>query len=86
MEGTNFSLEVVLVLEDGVKVRVHADAVGKHLFLMVEERVSAEVVSKVNLLVHGGARGIPSLRRSTRSIRSASHRCDAELEEEEGFF
>lgn len=43
---------MVLVLEDGVVVSVHADAIGEHLLLVVEEGVGAEVVREVDALVH----------------------------------
>ena len=54
--------EMVLVLEHGVVVGVHADAVGEHLLLVVEVRVCAEVVGEVDTLVNGrsaaGASGV----------------------------
>lgn len=43
---------MVLVLEDGVVVSVHADAIGEHLLLVVEEGVGAKVVREVDALVH----------------------------------
>lgn len=45
----------MFVFKDGIKVSVHANTVGEHLLLMVEERVGAEVVSIVNLFGDGGA-------------------------------
>lgn len=42
----------MLVLEDGVVVSVHADAIGEHLLLVVEKGVGAEVIREVDTLVH----------------------------------
>lgn len=57
---------MVLVVGDGVVVGIHADTVGEHLLLVVEEGVGAEVVGVVHTLVHcRPARG--------RLVRKASH-------------
>lgn len=57
---------MVLVVGDGVVVGIHADTVGEHLLLVVEEGVGAEVVGVVHALVHcRPARG--------RLVRKASH-------------
>lgn len=56
----------MLVVGDGVVVGIHADTVGEHLLLVVEEGVGAEVVGVVHALVHC---------RPARSllVRKASH-------------
>ena len=46
---------MVLVLEDGVVVSVHADTIGEHLLLVVEEGVGAEVIGKVDAFIHRSA-------------------------------
>lgn len=45
-------MEVVLVLKNGVVVSVHANSIGEHLLLVVEKGVGAEVIGKVDALVH----------------------------------
>lgn len=50
-------LEMVFILENGVVVGVHPNAVAEHLFLVVEEAIGAEIVSEINALVHGAVRG-----------------------------
>lgn len=57
---------MVLVVGDGVVVGIHADTVGEHLLLVVEEGVGAEVVGVVHALVH--CRPARS-----RLVRKASH-------------
>lgn len=56
-KSSNLSGKVMLVLENGVVIRVHANAVGEHVLLMVEKGVSAEIVGEIDVLVHrrGGA-------------------------------
>lgn len=45
-------MEVVLVLKDGVEVRVHANSVGEHLLLVVKEGVGAKILGKIHSLIH----------------------------------
>lgn len=50
---------MVLVLENGIEIGIHPDAVAEHILLVVEKAISAEIVSKISSLVHytvgGGA-------------------------------
>jgi hypothetical protein len=46
------SLEVMLVLEDGVVVSVHADSVREHLLLVVQKRIGAEILREIHAFVH----------------------------------
>lgn len=70
---------MVLVLEDGVVVSVHADAIGEHLLLVVEEGVGAKVVREVDALVHrrrGAAAAADAVGARTvagRAIPEAAH-------------
>ena len=52
------AMEVVLVLENGVVVSVHANSIGELLLLVVEEGVGAEVVGEVNAFLHRGAASV----------------------------
>ena len=52
------AMEVVLVLENGVVVSVHADSIGELLLLVVEEGVGAEVVGEVDAFLHRGAASV----------------------------
>lgn len=42
------------VLKNSIEVSVHANPIGEHLLLVVEERVGAEVLCIVNVFVDGG--------------------------------
>lgn len=67
---------MVLVLEDGVVVSVHADAIGEHLLLVVEEGVGAKVVREVDALVHrrrGAADAVGARTVAGRAIPEAAH-------------
>lgn len=55
MEKADLAIEVVFVLENGIEVSVHANPIGEHLLLVVKERIGAEVLRIVNVLVNGGA-------------------------------
>jgi len=46
---------VVFVLKDGVEVSVHANTIGEHLLLVVEEGIGAEVIGVVNVFGDRGA-------------------------------
>lgn len=46
------AMEVVLILENGVVVSVHANSIGEHLLLVVKKGVGAEVVGEVDAFVH----------------------------------
>ena len=48
---------MVLVLENGVVVGVHPNAVAEHLLLVVEEAIGAEIVGEINALVYGAVGG-----------------------------
>lgn len=48
---------MMLVLENGVVIGVHPNAVAKHLLLVVEEAIGAEIVGEINALVHGAVGG-----------------------------
>lgn len=80
-EGLDLSLEMVLVLEDGIEVGVHADTVGEHLLLVVQVRVRAEVVGEVDVLVHNGAGTGPARRWLARSVRRTPHHDSSDVEE-----
>lgn len=54
------SLEVMLVLEDGVEVSVHADSIREHLLLVVEEGIGAEIIREIHALVHRGSVSVPA--------------------------
>lgn len=53
----------MLVLEDRVVVSVHTDTIRKHLLLVIEKGIGAEILRKIHLLVH---------RRSSSIIGGAS--------------
>ena len=72
----------MLVLEDGVEISVHANAIAKHLFLVVEEGVSAEVLSEVHVLVHRRRRRRTSA--VSAAVRKAPHLFVAVEREREG--
>ena len=55
------SFEVMLVLEDGVVVSVHADTIREHLLLVVEKSVGTEVLCKIQFLVHHRHRSSSSI-------------------------
>ena len=64
---------MVLVARDSVEVRVHTHPVGKHLFLVVQISIGAEVVSEIDSLVNlrrGGGR----LRGPDAPVLPCSHR------------
>ena len=44
----------MLVLEYGIEISVHANPIGKHLLLVVEKSIGAEVICKINAFVNGG--------------------------------
>ena len=69
------SAEMVLVLEDGVVVGIHTNSIGKHLLLVIEKTVSAEIVGEVDALVNdSGAAAVHSGRTITGDAgRRASH-------------
>lgn len=48
---------MVLVLENGVVVGVHPNAVAEHLLLVVEEAIGAEIVGEINALVYDAVGG-----------------------------
>lgn len=48
---------MVFVLKNGVVVGVHADSVGEHLLLVVEESISTEVISEIHTFVDCGTSG-----------------------------
>ncbi|KAB2607394.1 protein arginine N-methyltransferase PRMT10-like [Pyrus ussuriensis x Pyrus communis] len=52
------AMEVVLVLENGIVVNVHADSIGKLLLLVVVEGIGAEVVGEVDAFLHQGATSV----------------------------
>ncbi|KAB2635944.1 protein arginine N-methyltransferase PRMT10-like [Pyrus ussuriensis x Pyrus communis] len=52
------AMEVVLVLENGVVVSVHADSIGKLLLLVVVEGIGAEVVGEVDAFLQQGASSV----------------------------
>ncbi|KAB2618510.1 protein arginine N-methyltransferase PRMT10-like [Pyrus ussuriensis x Pyrus communis] len=52
------AMEVVLVLENGVVVSVHADSIGELLLLVVAEGIGAEVVGEVDAFLHQGAASV----------------------------
>lgn len=52
---TNLVFEVVFVFKNGIEVSVHANTVGEHLLLVVEEGVGAEVLGIVDVFVDSGA-------------------------------
>lgn len=46
---------MVLVLEDGVEISVHANSVREHLLLVIKKGVGAKILSEIHILVdHGG--------------------------------
>lgn len=64
----------MLVLKNGVEVSVHANAIGKHILLVVEEGIGAEVLSIIDALVDGrntpGNGGVcRAAHRTLRSLR-----------------
>lgn len=48
---------MVFILENGVVVGVHSNAVAEHLLLVVEETIGAEIVGEIDALVHDAVRG-----------------------------
>jgi len=46
---------VFFVVEDGVEVSVHANTIGEHLLLVIEESIGAEVIGVVNVFGNRGA-------------------------------
>lgn len=46
------SLEMMLVLKNSIVISVHTDSITKHLFLVVKESVSAEVIGKISSFIH----------------------------------
>lgn len=49
-------MEVMPVPKHGIEISVHANAVGEHLFLVVQKGVGAEVVGEIHAFVHEGAK------------------------------
>ncbi|KAB2632958.1 protein arginine N-methyltransferase PRMT10-like [Pyrus ussuriensis x Pyrus communis] len=52
------AMEVVLVLENGVVVSVHADSIGELLLLVVAKGIGADVVGEVDAFLHQGAANV----------------------------
>lgn len=48
---------MMFVLKNGVEVGVHADSIGEHLLLVVEESISTEILSEIHSFVYSGGGG-----------------------------
>lgn len=66
--GEYLASEVAFVFKNGVEISVHANAVGEHLLLVVEESIGAEVISVVDVF---GDRGAATT--TCDSVRGGSH-------------
>lgn len=64
-------MEVVFVLKNGIIISVHADSIGKHLFLVIEKGIGAEILSEINVLVDEGCSSIAT--GSTVAVVVAAH-------------
>lgn len=84
-QGAYLSKEMGLVLNDGVKVSIHANSVREHLLLVVKKGVGAKILSEINSLVDHRSTAIAGGASATYdAVSEAPHLCiSVELERKE---